>query len=83
MKSLKNLNFEKIRNVGIRVDFNVTNDKNFRIKDKKRLAQEIINELNNPSPIKNQIDLDLERFHMKNIVKKYNLLFKELTKPTI
>ena len=53
------------------------------IKDKKRLAQEIINELNNPSPIKNKIDLDLERFHMKNIVKKYNLLFKELTNPTI
>ena len=53
------------------------------IKDKKRLAKEIINELNNPSPIKKQIDLDLDRFHMKNIVKKYNLLFKELTKPNI
>ena len=37
MKSLKNLNFEKIRNVGIRVDFNVPIDKNFRITDKTRL----------------------------------------------
>ena len=53
------------------------------IKDKKRLAKEIINELNNPSPIKKKIDLDLDRFHMKNIVKKYNLLFKELTQPNM
>ena len=37
MKSLKNLNFEKIRNVGVRVDFNVPIDKNFRITDKTRL----------------------------------------------
>ena len=37
MKSLKNLNFEKIQNVGIRVDFNVPIDKNFRITDKTRL----------------------------------------------
>ena len=37
MKSLKNLNFEKIRNVGIRVDFNVPINKNFRITDKTRL----------------------------------------------
>ena len=37
MKSLKNLNFEKIQNVGIRVDFNVPIDKNFKITDKTRL----------------------------------------------
>ena len=37
MKSLKNLNFEKIQNVGIRVDFNVPIDKNFKIIDKTRL----------------------------------------------
>ena len=37
MKSLKNLNFEKIQNVGIRVDFNVPINKNFRITDKTRL----------------------------------------------
>ena len=37
MKSLKNLNFEKIQNVGIRVDFNVPIDKNFWITDKTRL----------------------------------------------
>ena len=37
MKSLKNLNFEKIQNVGIRVDFNVPIDKHFKITDKTRL----------------------------------------------
>ena len=35
MKSLKNLNFEKIRNVGIRVDLNVPINKNFKIISKK------------------------------------------------
>ncbi len=39
MKSLKNLNFEKIKNVGIRVDFNVPIDKNFEITDKTRLER--------------------------------------------
>ncbi len=45
MKSLKNLNFEKIQNVGIRVDFNVPIDKNFKITDKTRLdrAKDTIN----------------------------------------
>ena len=49
MKSLKNLNFEKIRNVGIRVDFNVPIDKNFRITDKTRLdrSKETINFIKN------------------------------------
>ena len=39
-----------------------------------------MNELNNPSPNKTSIDLDLDRFDMKNIVKEYNFLFKELIK---
>ena len=45
MKSLKNLNFEKIQNVGVRVDFNVPVDKNSRITDKTRLerSKETIN----------------------------------------
>ena len=49
MKSLKNLNFEKIRNVGIRVDFNVPIDKNFEITDKTRLdrSKETINFIKN------------------------------------
>ena len=49
MKSLKNLNFEKIRNVGIRVDFNVPINKNFRITDKTRLdrSMETINFIKN------------------------------------
>ena len=49
MKSLKNLNFEKIQNVGIRVDFNVPIDKNFRITDKTRLyrSKETINFIKN------------------------------------
>ena len=49
MKSLKNLNFEKIQNVGIRVDFNVPIDKNFKITDKTRLdrAKETINFIKN------------------------------------
>ena len=48
------------------------------INDKKKLALQIINELNNPSPIRNEIDLDLYRFNMKNIVKEYNFLFKKV-----
>ncbi len=49
MKSLKNLNFEKIQNVGIRVDFNVPIDKNFKITDKTRLdrAKDTINFIKN------------------------------------
>ena len=49
MKSLKNLNFEKIQNVGIRVDFNVPIDKNFRITDKTRLdrSKETVNFIKN------------------------------------
>ena len=49
MKSLKNLNFKKIRNVGVRVDFNVPIDKNFRITDKTRLdrSKETINFIKN------------------------------------
>ena len=49
MKSLKNLNFEKIRNVGVRVDFNVPIDKNLRITDKTRLdrSKETINFIKN------------------------------------
>ncbi len=49
MKSLKNLNFEKIQNVGIRVDFNVPVDKNFKITDKTRLdrAKDTINFIKN------------------------------------
>ena len=49
MKSLKNLNFEKIQNVGIRVDFNVPIDKNFKISDKTRLdrAKDTINFIKN------------------------------------
>ncbi len=49
MKSLKNFNFEKIQNVGIRVDFNVPIDKNFKITDKTRLdrAKDTINFIKN------------------------------------
>ena len=49
MKSLKNVNFEKIQNVGIRVDFNVPIDKNFKITDKTRLdrAKDTINFIKN------------------------------------
>ncbi len=49
MQSLKNLNFEKIQNVGIRVDFNVPIDKNFKITDKTRLdrAKDTINFIKN------------------------------------
>ncbi len=49
MKSLKNLNFEKIQNVGIRVDFNVPIDKRFKITDKTRLdrAKDTINFIKN------------------------------------
>ena len=49
MKSLKNLNFEKIQNVGIRVDFNVPIDKHFNITDKTRLdrAKDTINFIKN------------------------------------
>ena len=49
MKSLKNLNFEKIQNVGIRVDFNVPIDKHFKITDKTRLdrAKDTINFIKN------------------------------------
>ena len=49
MKSLKNLNFEKIQNVGIRVDFNVPIGKNFKITDKTRLdrAKDTINFIKN------------------------------------
>ena len=49
MKSLKNLKFEKIQNVGIRVDFNVPIDKNFKITDKTRLdrAKDTINFIKN------------------------------------
>ena len=49
MKSLKNLNFEKIQNVGIRVNFNVPIDKNFKITDKTRLdrAKDTINFIKN------------------------------------
>ncbi len=49
MKSLKNLNFEKIQNVGIRVDFNVPIDKNFKITDITRLdrAKDTINFIKN------------------------------------
>ncbi len=49
MKSLKNLNFEKIQNVGIRVDFNVPVDKYFKITDKTRLdrAKDTINFIKN------------------------------------
>ena len=49
MKSLKNLNFEKIQNVGIRVDFNVPIDKNFKIADKTRWyrAKDTINFIKN------------------------------------
>ena len=47
MKSLKNLNFEKIQNVGIRVDFNVPIDKHFKITDKTRLV--ILINPNNPT----------------------------------
>ena len=49
MKSLKNLNFEIIQNVGIRVDFNVPIDKNFKITDKTRLdrAKDTINFIKN------------------------------------
>ena len=45
MKSLKNLNFEGIQNVGIRVDFNVPIDKNYKITDKTRIdrSKETIN----------------------------------------
>ena len=51
------------------------------IKDKKRLAQ-IINELNNPSPIK-QDKFRSRKISYEKYSKKYNLLFKELTNPTI
>ena len=49
MKSLKNLNFEKIQNVGIRVDFNVPINKNYKITDKTRLerAKETIDFIKN------------------------------------
>ncbi len=49
MKSLKNLNFESIQNVGIRVDFNVPIDINFKITDKTRLerSMETINFIKN------------------------------------
>ena len=49
MKSLKKLNFKKIRNVGIRVDFNVPIDKNFSITDKTRIdrSKETINFIKN------------------------------------
>ena len=49
MKSLKNLNFEKIQNVGVRVDFNVPIDKNSKITDKTRIerSKETINYLKN------------------------------------
>ena len=49
MKSLKNLNFEKIQNVGVRVDFNVPVDKNSKITDKTRIerSKETINYLKN------------------------------------
>lgn len=50
------------------------------INDKKKLALAIINELNNPSFNKSNIDFDLDRFDMKNIVKEYNFLFKKLIK---
>ena len=37
MKSIKEINFQKIKSVGIRVDFNVPIDENFKITDTTRL----------------------------------------------
>ena len=37
MKSITEINFQKIKSVGIRVDFNVPIDENFKITDTTRL----------------------------------------------
>ncbi len=39
MKSIQNINFQKIKTVGIRVDFNVPVNKNYNITDKTRLLR--------------------------------------------
>jgi len=81
MKSLKNINFEQIKQVGVRVDFNVPIDEHFHITDNTRLlrAKETLNFLKTQnakililSHFGRPKDTYEEKFSFNNLIKQFS-----------